>query len=126
MGRDLLAPLRPVLWVVHEHADEVEVCREIVAGVAVVGLNNYGEAPLADSVARRWICGNIAGFRRSRILVEKYNVLQGGGGGGGEYALQVGFGWTNGVLRALALLYPQLSSLSPQRCKALHQARERI
>jgi alpha,alpha-trehalase len=34
-----------------------------------------------------------------RKLVEKY-VVQGsgtGGGGGGEYTLQDGFGWTNGV-----------------------------
>jgi alpha,alpha-trehalase len=27
--------------------------------------------------------------------------------GGGEYPLQDGFGWTNGVLRALLVMYPQ-------------------
>ena len=30
-----------------------------------------------------------------------------GEGGGGEYPLQDGFGWTNGVLRALLDKYPQ-------------------
>ena len=41
---------------------------------------------------------------------EKYNVTTTGGdaGGGGEYATQIGFGWTNGVLVALTALYPQL------------------
>ena len=31
-------------------------------------------------------------------------------GGGGEYPLQDGFGWTNGVTLALLDLYPDLSS----------------
>jgi alpha,alpha-trehalase len=52
-------------------------------------------------------------------LVEKYNLAHGGGGGGGEYALQIGFGWTNGVLRALQLQYPKLANLNPQLCKAI-------
>ena len=40
-------------------------------------------------------------------LVEKY-VVEGagtGGGGGGEYPLQDGFGWTNGVTLKLLDLY---------------------
>ncbi|MDR8464138.1 hypothetical protein FPK40_21445, partial [Acinetobacter baumannii] len=39
-------------------------------------------------------------------LVEKYDVSSTGtGGGGGEYPLQDGFGWTNGVVRRLIGLY---------------------
>jgi alpha,alpha-trehalase len=35
-------------------------------------------------------------------MVEKYDVINPTvPGGGGEYALQDGFGWTNGVLAAL-------------------------
>nr|AIA89084.1 trehalase [uncultured Spirosoma sp.] len=35
-------------------------------------------------------------------LIEKYDVASSHGiGGGGEYPLQDGFGWTNGVLAAL-------------------------
>jgi alpha,alpha-trehalase len=78
--------------------------------IAVVGLNNYHSSQLAETIAKRWICENIAGYQASRTLVEKYNLLRGGGGGGGEYALQVGFGWTNGVLRALSSLYPKLAT----------------
>jgi alpha,alpha-trehalase len=86
--------------------------------VAVVGLRDYHEAQLAETIARRWICENVDGYHTSGTLVEKYNLLRGGAGAGGEYATQIGFGWTNGVLRALALLYPNLSSLSPQLCEA--------
>jgi len=40
-------------------------------------------------------------------LVEKYDVMSAGrSGGGGEYPLQDGFGWTNGVMRRLMALYP--------------------
>jgi alpha,alpha-trehalase len=35
--------------------------------------------------------------------------------GGGEYPLQDGFGWTNGVLRALLALYPQSVQASRPR-----------
>jgi hypothetical protein len=53
------------------------------------------------------------------------NLVRGGAGGGGEYATQVGFGWTNGVLRALGSLYPKLSNLSPERCEASRE-RDRV
>jgi alpha,alpha-trehalase len=85
--------------------------------IGVVGLKDYRMSQLAETIARRWTCENIDGYQRSGTLVEKYNLIQGGGGSGGEYALQVGFGWTNGVLRALASLYPKLSSLDIQHCK---------
>ncbi|MFC0696116.1 trehalase family glycosidase [Paraburkholderia humisilvae] len=42
-------------------------------------------------------------------IVEKYNVESHGArlpAGGGEYALQEGFGWTNGVLLVLLAMYP--------------------
>jgi len=37
--------------------------------------------------------------------VEKYDLTGGSGGGGGEYELQDGFGWTNGVTLKLLELY---------------------
>ena len=47
------------------------------------------------------------------MLLEKYDVLAPGhAGGGGEYPTQKGFGWTNGVTRALLELYPQNENLS--------------
>lgn len=70
--------------------------------VAIEGLRNYGYYELADTVKRRWLEANIAVFEASGKFVEKYNVTNGKkGGGGGEYPLQDGFGWTNGVFAAL-------------------------
>jgi alpha,alpha-trehalase len=80
--------------------------------IAVDGLRNYGFGPLAEKIATRWVHKNIAGYQQAAKLVEKYNVTTTGGdeGGGGEYATQIGFGWTNGVLVALTSLYPNLKA----------------
>jgi alpha,alpha-trehalase len=80
--------------------------------IAVGGLRNYGFGPLAEQIATRWVHKNIAGYQQAAKLVEKYNVTTTGGdeGGGGEYATQIGFGWTNGVLVALTSLYPNLKA----------------
>lgn len=69
--------------------------------VAVEGLRKYGHDELADEIVARWT-GVVEGvFDASHRLVEKYNVTGGDGlGGGGEYVLQDGFGWTNGVYSA--------------------------
>lgn len=73
--------------------------------IAVAGLRRYGEDALAERIARRWIVKNIAVFRDTGKLLEKYNVLADTPAGGGEYPNQDGFGWTNGVLRELLALY---------------------
>jgi alpha,alpha-trehalase len=70
--------------------------------MAIEGLRRYGEQDLAATIRERWIEQNIAVFRNTGKLVEKYDVTsQDAAAGGGEYPLQDGFGWTNGVLRAL-------------------------
>jgi alpha,alpha-trehalase len=93
--------------------------------VAVVGLRAYDKPRLAEAIAVRWSCQNLRVYRKTGTLVEKYDLSGGGaGGGGGEYALQIGFGWTNGVLRALGSLYPDLSRLSPELCAASSTARQ--
>ena len=43
-------------------------------------------------------------------MLEKYDVEQQRPGGGGEYPLQDGFGWTNGVTRVLLDRYPDVVS----------------
>jgi alpha,alpha-trehalase len=78
--------------------------------LAIIGLRRYSEAALAQTIATRWIRTNVAYYQHSGKLVEKYDVdaaAPGVAAGGGEYPLQDGFGWTNGVLRALLVLYPQ-------------------
>jgi neutral trehalase len=49
--------------------------------IAVVGLKNYNEVQLAETIAKRWSCENIDGYQMSRILVEKYNLVNGSAGG---------------------------------------------
>lgn len=74
--------------------------------IAIAGLSDYGETDLAQQIARRWIRENITFYRSTGRLVEKYDVSGDAAARGGEYPLQDGFGWTNGVLRRLLALYP--------------------
>jgi alpha,alpha-trehalase len=75
--------------------------------IAVVGLRRYAEPELAEQIGKRFLGQVTALYARSQKLVEKYVVDSGSaeGGGGGEYPLQDGFGWTNGVSVALLRLY---------------------
>jgi len=76
--------------------------------MAIDGLSRYGQSQLAEQIAAGWMQQNIAVFRATGKLVEKYDVTsKEAAAGGGEYPLQDGFGWTNGVLRALLERYPQ-------------------
>ncbi|KAF1013414.1 MAG: Periplasmic trehalase [Stenotrophomonas maltophilia] len=70
--------------------------------LAVDGLQRYGQQALARQVGVRFLRTVQAVYDRQGKLVEKY-VVDGsaGGGGGGEYPLQDGFGWSNGVTLAL-------------------------
>ena len=70
--------------------------------VAIKGLRNYGANELANDIKRRWILTVKGVFKDRGKLVEKYNVVDPSqAAGGGEYLLQDGFGWTNGVMLAL-------------------------
>ncbi|MBU4680774.1 alpha,alpha-trehalase TreA [Cedecea davisae] len=74
--------------------------------VATEGLQNYGHKDLALEVSFRFLNNVQQVYNSEQKLVEKYDVSTAGtGGGGGEYPLQDGFGWTNGVtLKMLDLL----------------------
>jgi alpha,alpha-trehalase len=73
--------------------------------LAIAGCRRYGLDAFADDLRRRWLATVGDLYRRESKLVEKYVVADTGdgakGGGGGEYPLQDGFGWTNGVTRRL-------------------------
>ena len=70
--------------------------------IVIEGLRNYGYDSLANEIKRRWVATNMKVYQSQHKLVEKYNVVDGDGlGSGGEYPLQDGFGWTNGVLATL-------------------------
>ncbi len=66
--------------------------------VAIQGLRRYGLDELADTLRNRWLATCETVFRSSGKFVEKYNVMAPLlPSAGGEYALQDGFGWSNGV-----------------------------
>jgi len=76
--------------------------------LTVAGLRNYGQQGLARAIACRWMVAVNILYGQQAKLVEKYDVMTvGRNGGGGEYPSQDGFGWTNGVYRKLATLFPQ-------------------
>ncbi|QMU29366.1 alpha,alpha-trehalase TreF [Adhaeribacter radiodurans] len=70
--------------------------------ISIQGLRNYRQHKLAKQVKHNWVEINTRVYKSTGKLVEKYNVeathLE---AGGGEYPLQDGFGWTNGVLLKL-------------------------
>jgi len=70
--------------------------------ITIKGLRNYGFNELTDKIKNRWLTLNQKVFERTGKMFEKYNVndisLH---AGGGEYPLQDGFGWTNGIASAL-------------------------
>lgn len=75
--------------------------------VAVEGLRRYGEDALAADIANGFLGEVRRVFEQKHKLVEKYDATGQAHGAGGEYPLQDGFGWTNGVVRALLVRYPQ-------------------
>lgn len=72
--------------------------------MAYKGLQRYGFDELALTIRSRWMKLNKAVYLRTGKMVEKYNVEDlSKKGGGGEYPLQDGFGWSNGVYSAFAI-----------------------
>lgn len=70
--------------------------------MAIEGLRHYGFDDLAGTIADRWLALVEDLYQREHKLVEKYVLYPGADfATGGEYPLQDGFGWTNGVTRAL-------------------------
>ncbi len=70
--------------------------------ITIQGLRQYEANDLANTIKERWVNFNVDVYRKTGKLVEKYNVYEIGlEGGGGEYPVQDGFGWTNGVLLKL-------------------------
>jgi len=70
--------------------------------MTIIGLDNYGHIELAKDIATRWVSLNERVYQATGKFVEKYNVEDMGlEAGGGEYPVQDGFGWSNGVYLAM-------------------------
>lgn len=93
--------------------------------LAVTGLRRYGDEELARTIATRWIRVNVDYYVRTGKLVEKYDIgtnTANASATGGEYPLQDGFGWTNGVLRTLLASYPNAVNVIAARPASESQA----
>ncbi|KAL3097492.1 hypothetical protein niasHS_003940 [Heterodera schachtii] len=70
----------------------------------------------AEQMATQWLVVNYKGYVSTYAMFEKYNVSmineEGIGGSGGEYEVQKGFGWTNGVILDLLDKYGSKISVS--------------
>ncbi|MBB3180263.1 alpha,alpha-trehalase TreF [Variovorax sp. Sphag1AA] len=80
--------------------------------MAVRGFADHGCHDLSRTISHRWLATVAALYEREGKLVEKYALRRveqddTRGGHGGEYPLQDGFGWTNGVTAALLAEQPQ-------------------
>nr|XP_026492893.1 trehalase-like isoform X3 [Vanessa tameamea] len=72
----------------------------VVSGLARSGVALAARA--AAQLAAKWVRSNYEVWRQKTAMLEKYDAtIFGGYGGGGEYVVQTGFGWTNGVIMAL-------------------------
>jgi alpha,alpha-trehalase len=72
--------------------------------IAIQGLRNYGHETLAREIASRFVALAERVYRSTGKMMEKYNVCNlDTPAGGGEYPNQDGFGWTNGVVKALLM-----------------------
>jgi alpha,alpha-trehalase len=68
--------------------------------IAAMGFDRYGQVEIAREIAARWISTVRRDYEDIGPLFEKYDVEHQTPGRGGEYPVQMGFGWTNGVARA--------------------------
>ncbi|XP_043283050.1 trehalase-like isoform X2 [Venturia canescens] len=77
----------------------------------IMALDMTGDAwaqKYAYELSQRWVRSNYKAFNESTYMYEKYDATQFGvGGDGGEYAVQTGFGWTNGLVMDLINKYGQ-------------------
>lgn len=70
--------------------------------IAVQSLDLYNHQSLATDIATRWTSLIDKVYQQTGKLMEKYNVEDLSlDAGGGEYPVQDGFGWTNGVYLAM-------------------------
>nr|XP_054297038.1 trehalase [Pongo pygmaeus] len=72
----------------------------VIRGLAKAPVRRAQE--VAFQLAQNWIRTNFDVYSPKSAMYEKYDVSNGGQpGGGGEYEVQEGFGWTNGVVLML-------------------------
>jgi alpha,alpha-trehalase len=81
----------------------------------VKGLLNYHKEELAYEAMTRWVNTMQNHFNETKMLMEKYNVVSPEIiAVGGEYAVQEGFGWTNGIALKFLTMMKEKEALFPK------------
>ncbi|XP_078323800.1 trehalase-like [Crassostrea virginica] len=94
--------------------------------MAIWGMSKSQNQRMKDeamSLGVKWTMSNWKAWFRSRNMYEKYSTTTPGrGGSGGEYLVQEGFGWSNGVVLELLNRYGDQLSVQPScdRTSAAH------
>ncbi|XP_067929762.1 trehalase-like [Watersipora subatra] len=68
----------------------------------------------AYQLASKWVRCNWSAWQLNNYMFEKYDAVNGKAGQGGEYEVQVGFGWSNGVILDFLNLYPDMVLDDPE------------
>lgn len=80
--------------------------------ITVNALFNYGFDEDGLEAVERWLTRNKEVYKATGRMMEKYNVVDTGLlAGGGEYPLQDGFGWSNGVAIAFQSIFERKSQV---------------
>ncbi|KAI6190091.1 Trehalase [Aphelenchoides bicaudatus] len=87
--------------------------------IIIEGLRKSSNPSMQDKafdIAVKWITGNYKVYNKTNSMFEKYNVIGDvpEPGGGGEYSVQTGFGWSNGIILDLMSTYYDRINLSPK------------
>jgi alpha,alpha-trehalase len=84
--------------------------------LGVQATHAYGRDDIANDARSRWLALNRRTYRVTGKMTEKYDVLDmSKRAGGGEYPAQDGFGWTNGVARAMSAQEAKQRAPAPAR-----------
>ncbi|CAF4954130.1 unnamed protein product [Pieris macdunnoughi] len=95
----------------------------LIGGLEASG--NEEAQKLAHEQAVIWMRSNYLGYSTWKKMFEKYSAVQPGHqGGGGEYEVQDGFGWTNGVVLELLQRYGRDITLHDRRGTTLPYVRQ--
>jgi len=87
----------------------------IEAAIAEYNLSSEFSA-FGRNLTQWWVNSNYCGYKNSSLMFEKYKAdAPGVPGHGGEYVVQSGFGWTNGVILILLQKYGSWLT-APHRC----------
>ncbi|KAJ1362105.1 hypothetical protein KIN20_038424 [Parelaphostrongylus tenuis] len=86
----------------------------------IEGLRKSGDPRMqqkAFMLAKKWVLANLHVFQADKVMWEKYDVVSTEPklGKGGEYDVQAGFGWTNGVALDLLVSYGDRMQYEPPK-----------